>query len=407
MLSDLFFYSLRNLWTRKLRTLLTMIGIVIGITAVVALVGLGNGLREAVTGQFNLAGPDVLSIQASGGGQGPPGFGVPRPLDKSYIDGIDRLSSVDTSIGIIIASLSLEFNRVQQIGLIQSFPDDHAKLQDYLDILSITLDDGRFPRAGETGRIVIGHSIRERSRDRFGRNLDVGSVVLLNGNSYEVVGVMSRRGSFIFDESIRMVEADVRRETGDDDAYNFISVRARSLRDVDRAREDIERYLRTERNVREGKEDFSVETAESSLETLDSILTGIQVFIVLIAAISMIVGAIGIVNTMFTSVMERTREIGIMKAIGATNGQIFKLFFLESGLLGFVGGAIGILLGWSIASFGTSMLAVLFNTDAGANITLPLILGALAGSFLIGSISGIVPAMQAAKMQPVKALRGG
>jgi len=406
MLTDLFIYSLRNLWTRRLRTALTMIGIVIGIMAVIALVGLGNGLKEAVTNQFNLFGPDVVSISASGGGNGPPGFNVPDPLVTDYISDLDRLSSVETAVGSYMTSVFVEVNDIQELGLVQSLPDDQEKLDEYIDMLSIDIDHGRFLKAGERGKVVVGYDIYANSDQTFGKNIDVGQKILLNGKSFELVGVLKKKGSFIIDGSIRLSEVDTRDLGNDDESYNIISVRAKSRDLVSKTKQDIEKYLRDERDVKVGEEDFSVETSESSLNNLNSILTGIQVFIVLIAVISMIVGAIGIVNTMFTAVVERTKEIGIMKAIGAKNNDIFALFFIESGLLGMIGGALGILLGWLIARAGTAFLAAFFSTNADPAVSVSLVISSLIGSFVIGSLSGIVPAMQAANLRPVKALRG-
>jgi len=183
-------------------------------------------------------------------------------------------------------------------------------------------------------------------------------------------------------------------------------VKVRGEDSMDRAKEDIEKLLRKRRNVDVGEEDFEVSTPEAMMETVNSVLGGVQAFIVIIASISILVGALGIVNTMTTSVLERRKEIGIMKAIGGTNWQVFLQFFFESGLLGLVGGIVGVILGTLIGFFGIAGINNFIGGDIGLVIDPILIGGALLGSFVIGSLAGIVPAMSAAKQNPVEALRG-
>ena len=142
------------------------------------------------------------------------------------------------------------------------------------------------------------------------------------------------------------------------------------------------------------------------LATVNQILTGVQIFIVLIATIAIIIGAIGIVNTMMTSVMERKKEIGIMKAIGARNLDIFLQFFIEAGMLGLVGGLVGIIAGIGIGYLGTIGINYLIGAETSPSINFMLIFATLLGSFIIGSIAGITPAMKAAKQNPVEVLRG-
>jgi putative ABC transport system permease protein len=155
-----------------------------------------------------------------------------------------------------------------------------------------------------------------------------------------------------------------------------------------------------------GEEDFEVSTPEAMMETVNSVLGGVQAFIIIIASISILVGALGIVNTMTTSVLERRKEIGIMKAIGATNFQIFLQFFFESGLLGFVGGLVGVIIGTLIGVVGVMGINGFIGSELTPSIDFVLIGGALVGSFVVGAIAGIVPAMNAAKQNPVEALRG-
>jgi len=189
------------------------------------------------------------------------------------------------------------------------------------------------------------------------------------------------------------------------DEVGIIGVQVKDKDQIDKTKEEIEKVLRRTRDVKLGEEDFEVSTPEASLETVNSILGGVQAFIVLVASLSILIGAIGIVNTMTTSVMERKKEIGIMKSIGATNGQIFTQFFIESGLLGLVGGLVGAIAGTLIGLVGTGALNAFIGADLSPGINLWLIFFALLGSFVIGAVAGIIPALNAAKENPVEALR--
>jgi len=191
---------------------------------------------------------------------------------------------------------------------------------------------------------------------------------------------------------------------GDD--VDLIAVKVRDEDLMDRTKEDIEKLLRKRRDVDVGEEDFEVSTPEAMMETVNSVLGGVQAFIVIIASISILVGALGIVNTMTTSVLERKKEIGIMKAIGAKNSQIFLQFFFESGMLGFMGGLVGAVLGTLISVAGISGINGFLGSEMSPVIDPILIGGALLGSFIVGSVAGIVPAMSAARQNPVEALRG-
>ena len=189
------------------------------------------------------------------------------------------------------------------------------------------------------------------------------------------------------------------------DEVDLISVKVKNKDQIEQTKSDIEKALRKSRNVKEGEEDFEVSTPAQSMATVNSLLTGIQIFIFLIASISIVVGAIGIVNTMTTSVLERKKEIGIMKAIGARNVDIFGMFFVESGLMGLIGGGIGVALGIIIGYAGTLGLNSWLGASTSPSINLPLIFLTLLASFLIGSVAGITPALKAAHQEPVEALR--
>jgi putative ABC transport system permease protein len=190
------------------------------------------------------------------------------------------------------------------------------------------------------------------------------------------------------------------------DEYITAIVKVKPNYETEKVAEDIEDALRKDRGLDEGEEDFQVQSLEQMMEATGIVLDAVQWVVIGIALISLFVGGIGIMNTMYTSVLERTQEVGVMKAVGARNTDILLLFLIESGTIGMVGGGVGCLIGIAISK-GFEYIAVSqFDIVLiKASITPELILGALAFSFLIGSISGGLPARQAAQLKPVDALR--
>ena len=203
-----------------------------------------------------------------------------------------------------------------------------------------------------------------------------------------------------------MTEKDMDDLIGLDGNYGMIGVQIKQGFDLNEIVGLTENKLRKDRHQKIGEEDFEITTPQEFLDSVNNILIVVQILLIGIATISLIVGGIGIANTMYTSVLERNREIGIMKAIGAKNKEILTIFMIESGLLGLTGGLIGLILGIIIAkgveygayaSFGESILKATFSPA--------LIIGALIFAFVLGAISGTLPAQQAAKLKPVDALR--
>lgn len=403
MFLDYFLFALAGLRQRKLRSWLTMIGIFIGIAAVVSLMGLGEGLRGAITGQFGFLGPDVLSIQASGiNFVGPPGQAVANPLKDNLAEKIDRIPGVDIAVNRFILSGKFEFNDIQNIIIGWNVPEGKNR-NTFEEMVNLETKEGRLLKDGDKFKVVLGDSFT--NEDNYGKRIQIGNNILFEGKQFEVVGILEKKGSFIFDNAVIMNENVILDEFKDDDEVNIIAVKVKDLKTIDNVQLDIEKLLRKERGVKEGEEDFIVESPQNTLQTLDNTLFGVQLFISIIAFVSIIVGGIGITNTMYTSVLERTKEIGIMKSIGARNKTIFTLFFIESGFLGLVGGTIGVIIGFALSNllafFGRQALgSELIRSDIG----LSLIIGSMLFSIIVGLIAGIIPAIQASKKNPVDAL---
>jgi putative ABC transport system permease protein len=257
---------------------------------------------------------------------------------------------------------------------------------------------------GESGKVVIGADFVRRNL--LNQEITVGKTLQINGEDYRIVGILKPLGSPTDDASVYLNDKDARELLNIPERVDYIYVKVGSGEDPIVVADSIERALRRERNVEKGKEDFSVQTFNQLIDTFNIVFGIVQAVVLGIAGISLLVGGIGIMNTMYTAVLERTKEIGIMKAIGAKNSDVMLIFLIESGMLGTVGGAIGIVIGMGLGklveigatqALGTAMLRAYFP--------LYLIVGTLLFSFIVGSVSGLFPAMQAARMEPVEALK--
>ena len=404
MFKDYFIFSIKNLRNRKLRSWLTMIGIIIGITAVVSLIGIGQGLKVAISSQFGDIGTDKLAVMASGG-LGPPGTGVVTPLTKDNVKKIEQVNGVENAVGRLVRTGKMEYNDHVAFGYAASMAEgDDRKLIE--EALNLEAEEGRLLKDGDSKKTVLGSNLGEENAG-FEKQIVVGSKVLIQDEGFEVIGFLEKKGSFLVD-NIVLVEEDDLREILDipDDEHDVIAVQVHQNADIKAVQENIEKLMRKERAVDKGEEDFTVQTPQAVLTQVNSTLFAVQLFVYIIAAISILVGGIGIMNTMFTSVLERTKEIGIMKSIGAKNSSIFSLFFIESGLIGSVGGILGAIIGIGIAT-GLAFVGrlALGSELIRADISVWLVLGSIFGSFLLGSIFGVIPAINASKLSPVDALR--
>ncbi len=403
MLTDYFALAIKSLKKRGLRSLLTILGVVIGIAAVVSLISLGEGLREAITGQFSSLGTDILMVQSSGSGFGPPGSTAVNKITQRELEIIEQVPGVKEAIPRLIRSVTVDYNEQRVFGTATSIPDN----QEYIDLIfkniNIEVAQGRFLRATDTNKIVIGS---DYDKERFEKEIMAGSKIKIQGESFEVIGIMEKSSSFIFNDVIFMIEKDLQDLLNAENDIDFIMVQVENEDEIEMVAERIERQLRKERDLEIGEEDFSVQTPLQSISAVNNILTIVNLIFLGIASISLIVGGIGIANTMYTSVLERKREIGVMKSIGAKNSDILLIFIFESGLLGLVGGIIGSLIGLGLAFSASELIgASLGAISLKVQISYTLIFTAVLFSFLVGTLAGILPAMQAAKMNPVEALR--
>jgi putative ABC transport system permease protein len=404
MKKDYFILAFGNLKHRGLRSWLTILGVFIGIAAVVALITMGDGLRTAVTGQFSTLSTDKLTIQNAGTGMGPPGSTVVKKLNEHDVDIIKSVNGVEEVTSRLIRIAKTEFNKNLNFNYLVSIPNDAKQAETAYEAVNLKLEEGRLLNPTESGKVVLGASIGKE--EAFGKEILVGNKILIQGKSFEVIGILKQSSSFQLNSAILINEDDLKKLLNIEDEYDLIVAQVSDSKEAGTIAERIKEALRKDRKEDVGEEDFSVQTSVEAISSVNTILNIINLIVGGIAAISLLVGGIGIANTMYTSVLERTKEIGTMKAIGAKNKEILWIFIIESGLLGLIGGIIGAGLGIALA-FGVSGIA---NTAIGGNflsvsLSYPLIFGAILFAFVIGLFSGLTPAIQASKLKPVEAFR--
>jgi len=299
----------------------------------------------------------------------------------------------------------IEFNKAAQFNYIGSMPEDKKKLDIIYQSFNIGTDAGRLLNIDDSGKILIGSDIA--NSENFDKKLEVGKSIKIQGKEFQIIGVLKQASTFQINSVVMMMEKDMKKLLNIGDETDLIVVQIKKGFNIEEVAKAIEDAIRKDRKEKLGEEDFSVQTPIQALSSVNTILTIINAIVSGIAAISLLVGGIGIANTMYTSVLERTKEIGTMKAIGARNSDILYIFIIESGLLGLVGGIIGAGLGIGM-SYAVSEIAnsAFGSTILKFQINYLLVFGALAFSILIGMIAGVFPARQASKLNPVEALRG-
>lgn len=405
MLKDYIFMAVNNIRHRGLRSWLTMLGIFIGIAAVVSLISLGNGLQTAVTGQFSSLSADTLTIQSAEAGFGPPGSTAVTKLTEHDLDIVKSVPGVEVAIPRLIRSVTVEYNKIVGFKYLASMPESQSDVDFIYRTLNVGVSSGRLLRADDRGVVVIGADFMKK--EEFERDVSVGSTINIQGKNFKIIGILEKAGTFQLNVAAIMAEEDMSDILNISDEIDIIVARVISKDKTEEVAELIKTKMRRDRNEKVGEEDFSVQTPIQSLQSINTILNLLNIIIAGIAAISLIIGGIGIANTMYTSVLERMREIGIMKAVGGRNEDILKIFVIESALLGLVGGIIGAVLGLGFAFFVSYVASLALGQNIlEVTISYPLIFLSISFAFIIGLAAGILPALQASQLRPVAALRG-
>ncbi len=399
---EYFKLALKNLKSKRLRSYLTMLGIIIGIAAVVSLISLGQGLQQAVENEFQELGIDKILVAPQGDLF--TNVGTESNLDTDDINVIRNTIGVD-KVGYYVARFGQISWGADEFGVYLVIGVEMGESYDLLSQLQpIDIIDGRDLREGDGRRVIAGYDFANFAG--FDDKMRPRSNIQINGQDFQVVGINDRVGNTIDDRAVFMTMDGFKTlfDIGDDVDQIIVQVNP-GVAPADVVPR-IEENLRRHRDLNPGEEDFQVETFDDLIDSFLEIFAAVTIVIVGIASISLLVGGVGIMNTMYTSVLQRTKEIGVMKAIGATNKDIKNIFLFESGMLGLLGGAIGVAIGISIAKAVEYIVVVgLDQPLLSIGFSPALILGSLAFSFIIGMFSGWLPSNQASKLNPVDALR--
>ncbi len=387
-------YASTNIRKQGKRSWLTILGIVIGVTAIVVLTSVGAGLNKSVEQQFESLGTHSVIVL--------PGKSFMESafsrLQEGDAKAVEKVRGVDEALEIYLESGTVEFKKEKKTLVLIGI--DPKKGAEFESLNLVVVEHGRFLNPTEKTSVMLGAKI---AGEGFERPLTTNDTIKIEGKNFGVVAVNEKATHFagaIMDNAVIMGESGLKEVAGAGMLPNRLFVKVSERFEVEEVKERIKDKLEDAH----GAEDFQVTDASQISDMIMSVVGVIALVLVGIAAISLFVGGIGILNTMVMAVTERTHEIGIMKAVGATNRQVLFLFLMEAGEVGLVGGIIGATLG-ILLSLGVSAAIAVLGLDFYTVIEPPAVLGAIGFAMGIGIIAGVVPARMAAHLEPTEALR--
>lgn len=404
-LAQTIFEALESLNGNKMRSGLTVLGIVIGVAAVIAMLSVGRGAEESITGSISGIGTNLLFVFQSFSEE----VRNPKPLtlgDAQAIGDPFQAPSVQAVAPALQGNGEVAFGGELTTTQILGVTPEYFPVRNYAITEGESINEEHI--LGRASVVLLGPDVAD---NLFGRRNGVtGETVRIEGQPFRILGVLESKGGggFGSQDDLVMVPFStaqarlIRRSSND--RVDMIMVQVVDADSVDQATEEISQILRTRHRTPIGSDDFTVFSQRDLLTTFESITGILTIFLGGIAAISLLVGGIGIMNIMLVSVTERTREIGLRKALGARKRDILIQFLTESSLLSLIGGIIGIMLGWFIAYI-VGQIAVATNTDFTPVVGTDAILLATLFSAAVGLFFGIYPASRAANLEPVEALR--
>ncbi|PNW34945.1 UNVERIFIED_CONTAM: ABC transporter permease [Euhalothece sp. KZN 001] len=391
-----------TLTANKLRSSLTMLGIIIGNASVIAMVGIGQGAQELAKNEFQSLGPNTLFITPGSREERQTTFDVPKTLVYEDAKAIEEQVPSIQGVAPQITS-----NQVISYQGKNSNDSVFGVTPEFLSVRSFEIAEGRFIRdldLRKNSRVaVLGSEIANRF---FGGENPIGKQIRVKNSSFKVVGVMASKGAFLGnnqDDTVyipltTMANQIVGRQSIYGINLTFISVSAKDEDSIRAAKFQIENLLRLRHNIT-GEDDFSVQTQQDVLSIVGTVTGGLTAMLAAIASISLLVGGIGVMNIMLVSVSERTQEIGLRKALGAREKDILTQFLIEATILAVLGGFFGTIIGGGVVILAGTV------SPLSSQISVPAVVVSVSVSAGIGLAFGVIPARQAAKLDPIVALR--
>ena len=392
--------ALNSLRYRSLRSWLAILGIVIGVASIISLISISVGMNEQIQKNLGGLGANIITISPGGARAGSMGFGGGGPpgessssaqITFSEADTLRRVAGVSKIDARVEGRASVSFmNKNTSISIIgvepAAFPESS----------STTILTGRSLGSSDTSSAVLGYSV---ATETFNGSM-LNKQIKIKGIAFRVVGILNQSGASFSgpDRNIFISQKAAKKLFNQTDKVSSLVAIAQDGANPDDVAGNLSKTLRALHRVSEDKQDFTVSTASSLQSTLTTVTNTLALFLGGIASISLIVGGIGVANAMFTSVLEQTRYIGLLKSLGTRRGTIMKLFLFEAGMVGLVGGLLGV----ALSFFGS---AVLSGFGLPSKISFELVLLGLGFSIVIGAVSGLIPARNASAVAPVEALR--
>ena len=398
------------LMRQKLRSILTIIALGIGIASVVIILSAGDGLESMIVGELDIYNPNSLNIEIRIPGKGETGSatgfasGVTvTTLKNTDTEEIEKHANIDSTYDYVTGQEVIKYQSENKTVMIFGYGANAAKVE------KMEFAEGRFYDKSEEDSLsqvlVLGYALRE---DLFGGDSAVGKNVYIRGKSYKVVGVMAERGAsfgFDYDSIVYVPTKTLQKRLLGTDYVMGIMGRVIDMSKIDQTKEDIEYLLRDRHDIDDpDKDDFKVTSMDEMRDMLETVVGGITLLLVALVCISLVVGGVGITNIMYVTVAERTFEIGLRKAVGAKSKDILMQFLSEAVLLTFSGGVVGVILGIAI-SYAIYYGAVSYGLNWTFSISLFSIILSITFSTFVGLFFGIYPAKKAANLDPIVALR--
>lgn len=398
-LPELFLTAVDTIRASKLRAFLTTLGVIIGVLAVILLVALGEGVRQYVGDTFASMGSNVIQIMpgkrdTKGGPMGPMSGVAHKLTPEDEVAVAHRAFSADGVSGVVQGTATLRYGERRRDSMALGVG---VRLK---DIRNIAVDQGRWfgddDVTGHRRYVVIG---RTTQQELFGTENPLGKTMKINDAEFRIIGVLEHKGQSLgFDmDDIAFIPNTTSLDLFALEGYSILMARAKDKASTDAAIEEISDVLKRRHN---NQVDFTVVSQDEMLSTVNAIMGTMTAVLAAIASIALVVGGIGIANIMLVSVRERTREIGVRRAVGATKTTILMQFLVEAIVISTLGGVIGLTLGAGIIALARAAIPGL-----PVQLSLWVVLTALGFAALVGVVSGVMPARSAARLDPVEALR--